>query len=251
MKDISILWFRKDLRLDDNLALLEASKHEKIYPIFIFDETLDEYKNIGEASHWWLENSLMKLKLDLDHKLSILNGKSLDIISAIIERYNVKSVYWNRCYEPDRIAADKVIKEYLKISGIGVRSFNASLLWEPWDIKNKSGSFYKVFTPFFRKGCLEASSPRLPVTKPSYLHLHSIDDDFNRYKFKFKHIKDKWYLKFAKLWDTTESSARKTLDTFLKNKADDYGKVEISQQMIVSLYISLFTLDKFLLSSMA
>ena len=112
MKDISILWFRKDLRLDDNLALLEASKHEKIYPIFIFDETLDEYKNIGEASHWWLENSLMKLKLDLDHKLSILNGKSLDIISAIIERYNVKSVYWNRCYEPDRIAADKVIKEH-------------------------------------------------------------------------------------------------------------------------------------------
>ena len=45
MFDTCILWFRKDLRLDDNLALIEASKHKKIIPIFIFDKNLDEYKN--------------------------------------------------------------------------------------------------------------------------------------------------------------------------------------------------------------
>ena len=44
MEDLCILWFRKDLRLDDNLALIEAAKHKKIMPIFIFDENLDEYK---------------------------------------------------------------------------------------------------------------------------------------------------------------------------------------------------------------
>ena len=49
------------------------------------------------------------------------------------------------------------------------KSFNSSLLWEPWTIKNKSGNFYKVFTPFFKKGCLETDQPRIPFNKPKEL----------------------------------------------------------------------------------
>ena len=70
MNDTCILWFRKDLRLDDNPALIEASKHKKIIPLFIFDRNLEEYNKIGEASHWWLEKSLISLTNDLNQKLN-------------------------------------------------------------------------------------------------------------------------------------------------------------------------------------
>ena len=83
MKDYCILWFRKDLRLDDNPALVAAAKHKYIIPIFIFDNSLNEYKNIGEASRWWLESSLVQLNNDLKNSLRILEGNSLDVISKI------------------------------------------------------------------------------------------------------------------------------------------------------------------------
>ncbi|MDC0651838.1 deoxyribodipyrimidine photo-lyase, partial [Alphaproteobacteria bacterium] len=53
MNNDCILWFRKDLRLADNPALLEAIKHKNIIPLFIFDTNINEYSKIGEASLWW------------------------------------------------------------------------------------------------------------------------------------------------------------------------------------------------------
>ena len=106
MSDKCILWFRKDFRLDDNPALIEAAKHKKIIPLFIFDRSLEEYNKIGEASHWWLEKSLISLCNDLNKNFNVLEGDSLEIIINIKKEEKIKHVYWNRCYEPDRIAAD-------------------------------------------------------------------------------------------------------------------------------------------------
>ena len=76
MNDTCILWFRKDLRLDDNPALMAAAKHKGIIPLFIFDKSLEEYNKIGEASHWWLEKSLSSLNKDLNQKLNICSRSS-------------------------------------------------------------------------------------------------------------------------------------------------------------------------------
>ena len=115
---------------------------KKIIPLFIFDRNLDEYKNIGEASHWWLENSLISLDMDLKQNLSILEGDSLEIIKNLIKEEEIKHIYWNRCYEPDRIISDTLIKKEIKNLNVIVKSFNSALLWEPWKIQNKNGSFY-------------------------------------------------------------------------------------------------------------
>ena len=132
MNDICILWFRKDLRLDDNPALIEAAKHKRIIPLFIFDKSLEEYNKIGEASHWWLEKSLISLNKDLNQKLNVLEGDSLEIITNIIKEEKIKHVYWNRCYEPDRIVADTFLKKEIIKLNVFAKSFNSSLLWEPW-----------------------------------------------------------------------------------------------------------------------
>ena len=223
MNDTCICWFRKDLRLDDNPALVEAAKHEKIIPLFVFDKSLHEYSNIGEASHWWLENSLISLNLDMDNKLNILEGNSLASISKIIKEQNVKYLYWNRCYEPDRIAADTIIKKSMKDLNVVTKSFNSSLLWEPWKIKNKSGNFYKVFTPFYKKGCLLSDPPRAPLDKPEKIFFSKLNLKNQNYHFKFQDKKNKWYEKFKKTWNTSEASARKKFNNFLNNGASDYN----------------------------
>ena len=66
---ILVFYGLKRFRLDDNPALIEAAKHKKIIPIFIFDRNLEEYNKIGEASHWWLEKSLISLSKDLNQNL--------------------------------------------------------------------------------------------------------------------------------------------------------------------------------------
>ena len=77
MNEISIVWFRKDLRLDDNPAFINASKVGSIIPIFIFDQDLEEYSNIGGASLWWLEKSLTELNKKLLENLTIFLEKVL------------------------------------------------------------------------------------------------------------------------------------------------------------------------------
>lgn len=88
------------------------------------------------------------------------------ILSDIVNRFDVKAIYWNQCYEPWRMDRDKAIKTHLKTKGIYVESTNGSLLWKPWTIKKSDETPYKVFTPFYRKGCLQSEQPHKPISAP-------------------------------------------------------------------------------------
>ncbi|NKB47366.1 MAG: deoxyribodipyrimidine photo-lyase, partial [Legionellales bacterium] len=165
-KQIAIYWFRQDLRLSDNPALTNAAEHGRVLTVYILDDENAGDHAMGGASRWWLHHSLASLNKSLGGNLSIYRGNPVDILADIITRFDVNAVYWNRCYEPWRIDRDATIKEYLKVKCITVESSNGSLLWEPWNINKKDGTPYKVFTPFYRKGCLQAESPRAPLPKP-------------------------------------------------------------------------------------
>mgnify|MGYP005736195771 FL=1 len=141
---ISILWFRQDLRLIDNPALMEACLKGSVMPIFILDdESAGEWK-YGGASRWFLYEALNNLSKQLEHKLSIFQGDAKTIIPELIKKVGASSIYWNRCYEPWCIKRDALIKGNLKSEGITVKTFNASLLWEPWEVLKKDGSPYKA-----------------------------------------------------------------------------------------------------------
>ena len=161
----AIHWFRQDLRLTDNPALYEASNHKDILPIYILDDHNSGEFSMGSVSRFWLHNSLKDLNQNLNQKLSLYQGNPLETLIEIIDRLNIDTVYWNRCYEPWRIKRDTIIKSKLESKGIIVKTFNGSLLWEPWTIKKDDGTPYKVFTPFYRKGCLNSEEPRKPIPK--------------------------------------------------------------------------------------
>ena len=161
-ENIVLFWFRSDLRLNDNPALYYACQKSKVLPIYIYDNVNIKNFQMGSASKWWLHNSLNELNKSLNNSLSIYIGDPIKIINEIIEKYNIKDVFWNRCYDPDSIKRDKKIKSKLKNYDINVFTYNGSLLWEPWNILKNDNTPYKVFTPFYRKGCLNYSEPRLP-----------------------------------------------------------------------------------------
>ena len=219
---ISIFWFRQDLRVFDNPGLIKSIEYEKVLPIYILDDINSKQFRMGEASRWWLHNSLKSLSDSLDSKISFYCGNPLDIFKDLSDRFNVGGIFWNRCYEPWRINRDTEIKSYFTNKGIEIETFNSSLLWEPWEILKSDNTPYKVFTPFYRKGCLNNPSPRKPLAKPE---LNSLIYD-NEKSLKLDNLsllpKYNWYIEMSKLWNPGESGAHKKLDIFLEKGLSGY-----------------------------
>ena len=218
---IAIHWFRQDLRLNDNKSLFEASKHKNVLPIYILDDCNSKEFRIGSASRLWLHYSLKSLNKSFDGKLSVYSGNPEDILKDILNRYEVEAIYWNRCYEPWRIKRDSEIKANLNKCEIVVNTFNSSLLWEPWSIKKDDGTPYKVFTPFYRKGCLNAEKPSSPVSKPK-----DVSFLFDQYQIgidKLNLLPSKgWGNKIKSFWDIGEEAAHKRFDQFVEEGLSSY-----------------------------
>jgi len=218
----AINWFRKDLRLSDNPSLSKASNYQNIYNIFILDEINSKDYLYGSASKFWLNNSLKSLNNSLDNSLSFYKGNPIDIFKDIISRFEINSVYWNRCYEEWEIKRDTEIKLYLKSRGINVETFNASLLWEPWEISKNDNTPYKVFTPFYRRGCLGYKNPREPLIKPKFKNLLK-DEKKSLNLNEFELIPNlKWIKKLRKNWNIGEVQAQIKFENFLKKSINSY-----------------------------
>lgn len=168
---VTLVWFRRDLRLADNPALAAAvAAGGGLVPVFILDEVHPQDWAPGGASRWWLHHSLAALAESLAARgvpLALRRGDPAEILPALAAETGASGVVWNRCYEPYAIARDKALKVALQEAGLEVRSFAASLLHEPWETATKTGGPYKVFTPFWK--ALQAKgdpAPALTVPEP-------------------------------------------------------------------------------------
>ncbi|HBI22394.1 MAG TPA: deoxyribodipyrimidine photolyase [Legionella sp.] len=219
---IAVVWFRQDLRLTDNPAFIEAcSQHPFVIPLYIFDETSSV---LGGAQAWWLHHSLTALSQALNGaglNLVLYKGNPLEIILDLIQTASVDAVYWNRCYEPAAISRDKKIKSALLERGIQTQSSNGSLLHEPWTIKNKSGTFFKVFTPYW-KHCRQSLhlQPAQPLTqRPKGVAMHSEALD----EWGLLPTLD-WAARFSEHWTPGENGAQNKLNTFIHCHLKGYKK---------------------------
>lgn len=218
---ITIHWFRQDLRLSDNPALTRAAALGTVLPVYILDdETAGEYA-MGGASRWWLHHSLTALSKDLGGNLNCYRGNAQTILKDIARRYQVTAICWNRCYEPWRVRQDTGIKEVLKQDGFNVESFNGALLWEPWEVRKENGTSYKVFTPFYRKGCRNAPMPRRPLAKPRVLNTLYDPDALKPSALNLLPSVN-WYRQLEPHWNVGECSAQDCLRMFLDEKMADY-----------------------------
>jgi len=217
----SLFWFRQDLRLSDNPGLTEAAKAGDVIPVYILEDEDAGPDKMGAASRVFLHHALDSLNKSLGGKLVFLNGPAEICLTQLISATGAQAIYWNRCYEPWRIKRDTELKSSLTAGGIAVQSFQANLLWEPMQIKKGDGTPYKVFTPFYRRGCLTADAPRLPLPVPSL----SIPETSN-HGLKLESLnlrpKHKWGQDIMSGWDASERGAQNALYEFCANGIDDY-----------------------------
>lgn len=219
---VTLCWFRQDLRLEDNPALAHAASVGKVLPVYILDDENAGEDALGSASRWWLHHALCALNDSLNQQLQVFTGKPLANLLRLCEQYNVTTVCWNRCYEPWSIKRDKHIKQQLQEHGVEVKSFNGSLLWEPWTILKKDKTPYQVFTPFYQKGCGQAPPPRQPLTVPRQLQLVSPLKEHQHIDALALLPTQPWPEQLAPHWEISEHGAQQLLSGFLKHRLHEY-----------------------------
>ncbi len=223
MTNLTIHWFRQDLRLGDNPSLYEAAKKGHVLPIYIIDDSTDSLRQMGEASLVWLHYALDNLNKKLDGKLRLFKGNPLEIITKIAKESKASAVHWNRCYEPWAINRDRQLKEQLSDNKIEVESYNGSLLLEPWETLKDDGKPYRVFTPFYKKS-YQFKEFHTPLKEPEVIRLYKKslgEADVNLLNL----LPDvKWYEDLVSFWDISEEGAKNALFEFLDNGIKDYKK---------------------------
>lgn len=168
----AILWFRNDLRLTDNPALVHAvSRNARLLPVYIHDPAASGEWPMGAASRWWLHHSLKALDDDLRRAgsgLLICEGDTERVLAELVEGTGAEALCWNRRYEPAHIELDQRIKRRFLGQGLAAESFNGTLVNEPWKVLKGDGTPYRVFTPYW-KACLKAGGPGDPLPAPDGL----------------------------------------------------------------------------------
>ncbi len=221
MKSVAIMWFRRDLRLEDNPALSAAAQHDHVLPLWIDDDCEAGDRAPGAALRVWRHHALASLKDSLSGNLALRRGPAKAVFQELLQEFDVQAVYWNRCYEPWRIVRDTEIKSFLKDSGVKAESFNGSLLWEPWEIRKSDGTPYRVFTPFYRKGCLAAPSPRLPLPRPDGVRW--VKDPGSMALPDFDYLPQRpWGGEMMQHWQPGEARGAERLQNFLNEGLEDY-----------------------------
>jgi deoxyribodipyrimidine photo-lyase len=225
MASTALVWFRLDLRLSDNPALTVASAHcDHIVPVFIWAPEEEGDWPPGAASRWWLQQSLKSLDADLrriEMRLILRRGPSLDALRSLVRECSANSIFWNRRYEPALRERDTRVEQALRSDGLHVETFNSSLLFEPEEIKNRSGKPYRIFTPFWRS-CLSAAPDFAPLPAPLLRKIKSLKSPaLDELKLEPALA---WAEELRSSWQPGESGARKLLQQFLADALEDYPK---------------------------
>jgi len=153
---ISIFWFRRDLRLDDNAGLYRALKGQ--YPVlclFIFDkEILDELNSKDDARVNFIYDTIADLKEQLqkhDSSLLVLHNTPDKAWKQVLEDHNVAEVYTNHDYEPSAKKRDEEIGKLLVAHDVAFKTYKDQVIFEKDEVVKDDGKPYTVFTPYSRK----------------------------------------------------------------------------------------------------
>lgn len=152
---MTIFWFRRDLRIEDNAALFHAlNENDSVLPIFIFDTTILNHlaKNDARVTFIWQQLATIQQILEKTNKqLAIFHGTPQDIFEKLIKKHTISSVYCNHDYEPSARKRDKSIYELLQSNNIVFKTCKDQVIFEKSEIVKDDGNPYVVYTPYAKK----------------------------------------------------------------------------------------------------
>jgi deoxyribodipyrimidine photo-lyase len=153
---VSVFWFRRDLRLEDNAGLYHALKSgDKVLPVFIYDtEILDELENKHDRRVHFIHDALEQMQVQLlkyGSTLHVLHGTPEACFKELIAEHSITAVYTNRDYEPYATARDARIADMLAAHGIAFYAYKDQVIFDRSEVVKDNGEPYTVFTPYSRK----------------------------------------------------------------------------------------------------
>ena len=253
---VSIFWFRRDLRLNDNPALLMALKSGfPVLPIFIFDsQILSQLINKKDARVLFIHQEILRLKNELEKigsSLRIFYNTPKQVFENLIDEYQIKSVFANRDYEPYAQNRDKEINELLKAKSIDFKGAKDHVIFEKNEITKDDGKPYSIFTPYAKKwknalsefdfhpySCEEYWKNFLPCQPFSSLGLTEIGFENFDFKFPNRKIDEKIIVNYGRDRDFPAISGTSRLSLHLR-----FGIISIRQLCKIAFEKS----DKFLM----
>lgn len=188
-EEVSVFWFRRDLRLEDNCALFHAlNSNYKVLPLFIFDEAIlnELLKNDPRVN--FIYETLKAINIELtkfNASLYIKKGNPADIWVAIFDDFKVKNVFFNKDYEPYAKQRDEKIKLLCKQKNSNCYTYKDQVIFEEAEIVKADGLPYSVYTPYKNKW-LEKYNADTPIQYKS----ETLKDNFFKSSFPFPSLSD-------------------------------------------------------------
>jgi deoxyribodipyrimidine photo-lyase len=213
----ALVWFRHDLRLSDNPTLTAAIESGlPIIPLFILDDALFP----GSASRWWLHQSLQDLGTRIP--LVLRRGESLSIIQQLLDTKKIKEIHAGRAHEPAMRALDRQVDATAKAHGVKFHRHLSYSLFAPEAVRNKTGGYYGVYTPFSRC-CFELGVPETILPAPASLNLAPDIASDRLQDWQLLPTKPDWAGGMRAEWQPGEAGAAKRLAAFLAGPVAHYS----------------------------
>lgn len=221
----SIVWFRDDLRITDHPALLAAMEAGPTLALYVLDEESPGIRPPGGAARWWLHHALEALREELDRiavPLVLRRGAAAAVVPTVAAEAGASALFWNRRYGGGERRSDAAVKQIARSSGMRAESFQTSLLHEPWELMNRQGAPYKVFTPFWKE--LSSHDFRHPLPEPRKQQEPEgvpQGDDLGQWGL-LPRVPD-WSAPLAEAWTPGPQAAHKLLEEFADDALVDYS----------------------------
>jgi len=160
---VSVFWFRRDLRLDDNAGLYHALRGaHPVLPLFIFDQNiLEDLTDKRDARVEFIHQAVWDLKkrlIEMGSDLLVRIGKPQEVWASLLQELDVAAVYANHDYEPYAIQRDAFVRDALSRKRIPFHTFKDHVIFEKDEVLKEDGSPYTVFTPYSKRWLLKLQS---------------------------------------------------------------------------------------------
>ncbi|MFN3603829.1 MAG: cryptochrome/photolyase family protein [Leptonema sp. (in: bacteria)] len=185
--EISIFWFRRDLRIHDNPALYYSLKQNKnVVPIFIFDVEILKFLPKDDKRVNLIFDVIKNLKIFLESKNSsfiILYGNPKILHQKLIETFPVKNLYFNLDFEPYPIQRDEQVKNIYKSKNLQVNCYLDHILFRPDEILKQDQTPYCVYSQYKKQWLKEFAKKEIKnYPSEDWIHNFIQREDIKNYK---------------------------------------------------------------------
>lgn len=245
-KEVVLFWFRRDLRLTDNVGLYKAlhSGYE-VLPIFIFDNDIIEKLPKDDARITFIYETLKEFHQKLQvigSSLYVQNGTPLEVFQKLIQEFTVSKVFYNKDYEPYALQRDEEVTNFLKQKGIEIEGYKDQVIFEEQQILNKEGKPYTVYSPYKKQWLLQFQELKdikdytVPLKKSRYLQKEIQLPTLQEFGFQKSTILVRAYQldylsKYDKIRDYPDKSQTSYLSPYLR-----FGKVSVRKTVRLALH---------------